>query len=296
MICIDGQTDKFKAQGLKKVPTIIIPSINKQFEGYDCIKWLEDMKRINSTNNFIPQDELIVPDVSLFMSGSNNQSGKFNGPNLSQPNLSQPNIPISNNNNQLNNKNLNQNISLNTQMNELSNQLNQLSSQINNSSNDKSKNQFEVNKNNTVKRSTLSVAQPPLSNNFKQRQGNQNMINPNLNSNSNSNSGPSVKPINQLFGFLQNEMSGFSDGYAYISIDNPLPKSFLPPDKDMEIYTAPEGEKIDRRKQDEIIKTYELERTNEKNQFAQEIHELNSRIAMGDLSAMPKWLGSNPNL
>ena len=91
-------------------------------------------------------------------------------------------------------------------------------------------------------------------------------------------------------------MTGFSDGYAYINIDNPLPKSFLPPDKDMEIYTAPEGDKIDRRKQDDMIKSYETERNDEKNQFSQTINELNSRIAMGDSSVMPKWLGSNPNL
>ncbi len=91
-------------------------------------------------------------------------------------------------------------------------------------------------------------------------------------------------------------MSGFSDGYAYISIDNPLPKSFLPPDKDMEIYTAPEGDKIDRRKQDELIKTFEMERINERNKFSQAIQELNNRVAMGDINAIPKWLGSNPDL
>jgi site-specific DNA-adenine methylase len=66
--------------------------------------------------------------------------------------------------------------------------------------------------------------------------------------------------------------------------------------KDMEIYTAPEGDKIDRRKQDDMIKSYETERNDEKNQFYQTINELNSRIAMGDSSVMPKWLGSNSNL
>jgi hypothetical protein len=225
----------------------------------------------------------------------------MNQPNMNQPNMNQPNM-IQPNMNQPNSKN--SNTSLNTKVLELSNQLNQLNqltSHIDMDSNNKNnnKNQFEVNKNNTIKRNKLTVIQPPLSNNFKQKQGDQintNINNQHSNSNSNSNSGPSVKPINQLFGFLQNEMSGFSDGYAYINIDNPLPKSFLPPDKDMEIYTAPEGEKIDKRKQEEIIKIFESERTNEKNYFTQAINELNSKIAMGDISAMPKWLGSNPNL
>ena len=294
MVCIDNQKEKFKAQGLKKVPTIIIPSMNKQYEGNECIKWIEDMRKINSKNNFIPQDELIIPDVSLFTSNSNNQSGKFNQSNI--PNI--PNIPnmINLNPNQVNGKN--SNISINTQVSELSNQLNQLASQINNEVGNKNKNQFEVNKNNTIKRNTLAVTQPPLSNNFKQRLGEQN--NTNINNQNNQYSGsksvPIVKPINQLFGFLQSEMSGFSDGYAYISIDNPLPKSFLPPDKDMEIYTAPEGDKIDRRKQDDMIKSYETERNDEKNHFSQAINELNTRIAMGDSSVIPKWLGSNPNL
>ena len=95
---------------------------------------------------------------------------------------------------------------------------------------------------------------------------------------------------------MQSEMSGFSDGYAYISIDNPLPKSFLPPDKDMEIYTAPEGDKINRKKQDEMLKNIEMLRDDDKNKFIQSIDDIKQKIAMGDVSSMPKWFGSNQNL
>jgi len=274
MICIDGQKEKFKNQGLTKVPTIIIPSINKQFEGNDCLKWLEDMVKVNLNNNFISnQEELIIPDMNLFNSGSRTGTGTGTGT-----------INISNSQH---NKFSNLNIPLDKQVSQLSNQLNQLASQINNDVKN-NKNQFEINKNNTIKRNTLAVTQPPIINNFQQKQG-EILI-------QNKGQIPIVKPINQLFGYLQSEMSGFSDGYAYINIDNPLPKSFLPPDKDMEIYTAPEGDKIDKKKQDEMIKFIETERSDQQNKFSDTIRELNNRIALGDNNAIPKWLGSNPNL
>lgn len=271
MVCIDGQTEKYTAQGLKKVPTIIIPSMNKQFEGNDCIRWLEEIKKINSMNNFM-QDELVIPDNNFF----NSNSQKYVKPQI---------LPIPQN------PQMNSNISINNKVSELSNQLNQLASQINNdSSSGKTKNQFEVNKNNTVKRNNLSITQPPLINNTTNM-----CMNNNMGSNSAS-SGPSVRPIKQFFGFLQNEMSGFSDGYAYVDMDNPLPKSFLPPDKDMEIYTAPEGDKIDYRKQQEFVKKYEIERNNDQEQFTQTINELTQRITMGDKTITPKWYSSNENL
>ena len=47
-------------------------------------------------------------------------------------------------------------------------------------------------------------------------------------------------------------MSGCSDSYAYLLVDNPLPKSFLPPDKDLQIYTAPEGSKLDKKTQEKV--------------------------------------------
>lgn len=294
MICIDGQKDKFRSQGLKKVPTIIIPSLNKQFDGSDCIKWLDEMIKLSSSNNNInmQNEELYIPDVGIV---SNN--------NKNHQNYSIPTIPIIN---PMLNPNLNSNIthphinldnnSSNNKISELTNKISQLSTQINNSVNSKPLNQFEVPKTNIIKRNTLNPVQPPLNIQIKNinpiplNTPNQSMIN-NVN-----NQQPTVKPINQLFGYLHNEMSGLSDGYAYINVDNPLPKSFLPPDKDMEIYTAPEGDKLDKKRQDQLIKLAEIERKNEKDFFKNHIDEINQKIAFGDKNLMPNWISLNKDL
>jgi hypothetical protein len=76
--------------------------------------------------------------------------------------------------------------------------------------------------------------------------------------------GPTVKK--SPFGYLKDEMDGFSDSFAYLMTDNPLPKSFTSVDKEQAIYTAPEGNKLDRRTQEMLIKTLETERVNEKNE------------------------------
>ena len=72
-------------------------------------------------------------------------------------------------------------------------------------------------------------------------------------------SGPVVKNI--LDGYLQDEMNGFSDTYALLLTDNPLPKSFATHNTDQEIYTAPEGAKIDWRTQKNMIRNLEMQRT-----------------------------------
>ena len=72
--------------------------------------------------------------------------------------------------------------------------------------------------------------------------------------------GPTVKK--SPFGYLKDEMDGFSDSFAYLMTDNPLPKSFTSVDKEQAIYTAPEGNKLDRRTQEMIIKTLETEIVN----------------------------------
>ncbi len=298
MICIDGQKDKFKAQGLKRVPTIIIPSINKQFDGNDCIKWLEDMIKLSSRNNNVgmQNEELYIPDVGIV---STHPTHPNHTTKLTQPthptHSNNQNYPIPPSQASMYN---NYNNSTNHQISQLSNQISQLSTQINNSI-PKPPNQFEVPKTNIIKRTTFNPVQPPLNSNGK----NINLIplnnqNPNMNNNMNNNTNnqPMVRPINQLFGYLQNEMSGLSDGYAYVNVDNPLPKSFLPPDKDMEIYTAPEGDKIDKKRQDQMIQLAEMERKNEKDFFKNQIDEVNKKIAMGDKNLMPKWIGSNKDL
>jgi len=299
MICIDGQKDKFKAQGLKKVPTIIIPSIHKQFEGSDCLKWLDEMIKLSSADDNwqMKNEELYIPDVGIV----SNQQTNYNTIRPPQP----PSQPVHNR--------------MNHQISQLSSQisqLSQLSTQMSQSNKLNQPNQFEVPKTNIVKRTGLNPVQPPSSinsscKNIKIMSQNTNHLNQfnqqNQQSQSQSQSQsqlqsqlqsniPSVRPINQLFGYLQNEMSGFSDGYAYISVDNPLPKSFLPPDKDMEIYTAPEGDKVDKKKQEQLMKLAEMERNNEKEQYKKSIDEINRRIAMGEHNLLPKWIGANKDL
>lgn len=294
MICIDGQKDKFKAQGLKKVPTIIIPSINKQFEGSDCIKWLDEMIKLSSNNDNwqMKNEELYIPDVGIV----SNQTINHNVQTLPKPPHTShqkqpphtpqaPHAPHT--------PHLAHNNTINHQISQLSSQISQLSTQIS------QPNQFEVPKTNIVKRNVLNPIQPPGSiinpsgKNIKIIGQNPNQQNSNPNSQSNI---PCVRPVNQLFGYLQNEMSGFSDGYAYISVDNPLPKSFLPPDKDMEIYTAPEGDKVDKKKQEQLMKLAEIERNNEKEQYKNSIDEINRRIAIGEHNLLPKWVGANKDL
>lgn len=284
MICIDGQKDKFKAQGLKKVPTIIIPSIHKQFEGSDCLKWLDEMIKLSSTNNNwqMKNEELYIPDVGIV---SNQQTNNITRPPQPPQPPQPPPQPTHN--------------MMNHQISQLSSQISQLSTQM---SQPNQPNQFEVPKTNIVKRTGLNPVQPPSSinsssKNIKIMGQNPNQFNQqnpqNLNPQSNV---PFVRPVNQLFGYLQNEMSGFSDGYAYISVDNPLPKSFLPPDKDMEIYTAPEGDKVDKKKQEQLMKLAEMERNNEKEQYKNSIDEINRRIAMGEHNLLPKWVSANKDL
>lgn len=70
---------------------------------------------------------------------------------------------------------------------------------------------------------------------------------------------PIVK--NVLDGYLQDEMNGFSDTYALLLTDDPLPKTFATHNTDQEIYTAPEGPKIDWRTQKNMIRNLEIQRT-----------------------------------
>jgi len=66
---------------------------------------------------------------------------------------------------------------------------------------------------------------------------------------------------NVLDGYLQDEMNGFSDTYALLLTDDPLPKTFATHNTDQEIYTAPEGPKIDWRTQKSMIRNLEMQRT-----------------------------------
>lgn len=89
---------------------------------------------------------------------------------------------------------------------------------------------------------------------------------------------PTVK--SQPFGFLQEEMSGFSDSFAYLMSDNPLPKAFLPCDKDLEIYTAPEGDKLDKRNQEMLMKNVEMIRENDKTNFVKYMETEHKKVLL----------------
>ncbi len=86
------------------------------------------------------------------------------------------------------------------------------------------------------------------------------------NNNNNNQTQPTVVQINnQLIGYTRKEMSGYSDEYAYLACDNPMPKSFLPPTSDFQIYTAPENGKIDKQKQNIYVQNLENKREEVKN-------------------------------
>lgn len=139
--------------------------------------------------------------------------------------------------------------------------------------------------NNVVKR---NIVAPPIipskqeQNNAMQNKTTQNnTIQNNTTQNNTKQNAPSVK--SQPYGFLKEEMTGFSDSFAYLMSDNPLPKSFLPCDKDLEIYTAPEGDKLDKKNQELLIKNIEIIRENDKNNFVKNMeHEHNKIIRNND--------------
>ncbi len=255
LICIDGQEKAFQEKGLQKVPTIIIKNNGKPINGSDCLVWLESTLKLKTGQINDKTNEQYLPEVGVNL-GMNNPSL---GNSVGIGNRVIPNT-------------------------------NQVS------------NQFEVPKTNILKRTSMGVTPPPPVSNINTRSDNplnpQNQLNQlnqqmqqlqemhkKLMSNQGNqggsstpgvtipSNGPSVKPTHQLFGFMENEMSGTSDSYAYLLVDNPLPKSFLPPDKDLQIYTAPEGNKLDKKTQEIYLKNMELFRENEKTDIKRRIED-----------------------
>lgn len=252
LICIDGQKEKYIEQGLKKVPTIIVRNIGKQIEGNECLKWLDSIIKMKSNKSISDTQDMYVPEIGMVKQQLQSQKGPLN--------------------NSGNFGNLGSLGSLGGE-----NSVNQKSNSNNN--------QFSVSQTNIMKRNNLKTVEPPIieNSNLKQR------VQVSNNHTPNNKTEPVVKPVNQLFGYMENEMSGFSDGYAYIAIDNPLPKSFLPPDKDLQIYTAPEGDKLDRKRQDMIFKNIEMVRDRDKDEFIKKIEDINNKIITGDDNIKPKW-------
>jgi hypothetical protein len=144
-----------------------------------------------------------------------------------------------------------------------------------------------INPNNNVVKRNLVVA-PPIINPKQASQNQQNQ-----NNQQNEGNRPAVKMINgveiksnnncpsvrtQPFGFLQDEMSGFSDSFAYLMTDDPLPKAFLPYDKDLQIYTAPEGDVPDVKQLDLLMKNVEMIRENDKKSFVKNMENEHAKI------------------
>ncbi len=259
LICIDGQEKNFQEKGLRKVPTIVIKNMGKPIDGNDCLIWLESTLKLRSGQVNDKTNEQYLPEVGITQGNSNIRNGMMG----SQGQSAQP-----------------------TQTTQTT-----------------QSNQFEVPKTNIMKRTSIGVTPPPTLTNVNVRstnplnpQNQMNQLNEQMkqlqemhskllktqsNPGGQSNSGPSVKPVHQLFGFMENEMSGCSDSYAYLLVDNPLPKSFLPPDKDLQIYTAPEGSKLDKKTQEMYLKNMELFRENEKTDLKRKIEEDHRNILTG---------------
>jgi hypothetical protein len=241
LICIDGQEKQFQEKGLKKVPTLVIKNMGKPIEGNDCISWLESTIKLKSNKMFDNTNDQYLPEVGI---GNTQNNMQMSGMNSKQINGGSGPVGLGGN-------------------------------QSGNS------NQFQVPNTNVLKRSTINITQPPILSNIRtngqppnisSQTNTTNMQNP-RSTNQGGVSAPTVKPVHQLFGFMENEMSGLSDTYAYLLVDNALPKSFLPPDKDLQIYTAPEGSKLDKKTQEIYLKNMELFRENEKKDIKRKIEE-----------------------
>ncbi len=291
LLCVDGNEKAYCEKGLKVLPTIIVKNITKPIEGKDCLKWLESILTMKSNKSFDKHNDQYLPEVGIGQSNQTHTSNQTHPSNIH-------NIP-QNGSGPKNVFNINQP----PQLGKISNPAI--------SSTQPTDNQFAVPNTNVLKRTGVATPPPSIGSmgqmgQLKQMQNmdpNQmlNQLTSQINQLSaqlaggqtgqtgqsaqsgqtnkpNSKTSPSVKPTSQLFGFLDNEMSGFSDNYAYLLVDNPLPKSFLPPDKDLQIYTAPEGNKLDKKTQDIYLKHMESYRENDTNDFKKNIEKVHREL------------------
>lgn len=281
LMCVDGQERTFQAKGLKIIPTIIVQNNSTPIEGKGCLIWLENIVNTKKSKNIDNPNDQYLPETGI-PQNMNNKS-ILNIPNVPNiPNIPNvPNVPIIPTGGSGGGDG--SGLSVNNQQN--------------------NSNQFQVPNTNVLRRGVNMVQPPPLpTTNIKGRQvpnpsvrpdqiqlnqiqqSNSNLVQINSNGSINSgNSGPSVKPRSQLFGFLENEMSGCSDTYAYLLVDNALPKSFLPPDKDLQIYTAPEGNKLDKKTQEMYLKNMEMFRDNDKDEFKKTIEKQHHEVLQNNL-------------
>lgn len=123
----------------------------------------------------------------------------------------------------------------------------------------------KIENNNVIKRSSITNTTNNITNNTT-----------NNTTNNENNNIPIIKK--QPFGYLKDEMEGLSDSFAYLMTDNPTPKSFMACNSEMNIYTAPENDKIDKRKQESMMRNMENVRENDKNEFKKMIEEQHRNI------------------
>ncbi|AYV80231.1 MAG: hypothetical protein Gaeavirus18_8 [Gaeavirus sp.] len=243
MINIDDKMQLMIEKGFKKVPTIIVRGISKPIEGRDVFQWLESVLSMMNNKKFITEDQYL-PETGIQQQNNNTM--------MMQPGFT--NI----NSNPMNNNVVKRSTMCQPPPVIAANNGNGNGNRINNNT---------VTNNNATNNNTVT------NNNAT----NNNTVNNTVNNNGiNNTTGPSVK--SQPHGFLQDEMLGFSDSFAYLMTDNPLPKSFLPFDKDLQIYTAPEGNRLDKRQQDKIIKDIESVRSNDRDAFIRTIEHEHQQI------------------
>ena len=246
LVCVDDKVKELANKGLKIVPTIIIKGFSKPIEGKNVFNWLETTMSMRTNKQIDNSNEVYLPETGINTNTNinsaimNRMQQNANIMQTSQPNLI-PSVP---------------------QTNVIKRNVVQAPPIITPNSNTNPNPVANANPN-------LKLRNPNIIINESNPNNQSNQLNqPNQPNQPNQTNTPSVK---HPYGFLQDEMSGFSDTFAYLLTDNPLPKSFLPPDKDLQIYTAPEGDKLDKRKQDTLIKSIETIRESDKGEFLKNI-------------------------
>lgn len=91
------------------------------------------------------------------------------------------------------------------------------------------------------------------------------------------------EPQKKLLGYVDTEMGKFSDNFAYVNIDLPVPHTFVGVGEDATnpIYTPPEEKnKISKFEQDKLISQMESVRKIEENDYSQKLRETQAQILL----------------
>ncbi len=144
--------------------------------------------------------------------------------------------------------------------------------------------QQQNNSNNISSQSNVVKRPNPLQSTIdNNNQNNQNNNNQNNNNHNNNNQNiNSMKEKKDVIGFSQFEMAGISDAFAYVNRDEALPKNFLAPDKNVEIYTATECKKINNKQHDMLIKNISTKIENDKKEILNLYDKEHEKIINGN--------------